>query len=357
MLRKIIHIDCDCFFAAVEIRDNPSLKGFPIAVGGKAKSRGVLSTCNYEARKFGLHSAMPTAQAVKLCPQVILLPHRFDAYKEASQQIHKIFSRYTDLIEPVSLDEAFLDVSQNDLYEGSASLLSQNICAEIEKEVGITASAGIAPNKFLAKVASDWNKPNGQYVIAPEKVADFMLDLPVEKIPGIGKKGKLKMDRLGIKTCKDLQTIDELCLLKNFGVFGCRLKQLSYGIDERPVCQSRLRKSLSVEHTFSQNIVLLQACQQPLSDLFQQLSQRLVKFREKQLLKNDSQPAQIKNLQLKVKFFDFTSTTIECQGRQLDLAVFQTLLESAWLRTGKAIRLLGIGVGFDYLPQQQLDLF
>ena len=187
-LRKIIHVDCDCFYAAVEMRDNPSLIGKPIAVGGSTSRRGVLSTCNYEARAYGLHSAMPTAQALKLCPDVILLPHRFDAYKEASNKVNDIYRRYTEIIQPLSLDEAYLDVSEVDMLHGSATLIAQDIRQAIEKEVGITASAGIAPNKFLAKVASDWNKPNGQFVITPDQIADFMVQLPVKKIPGVGKK-------------------------------------------------------------------------------------------------------------------------------------------------------------------------
>ena len=358
MPRKIIHIDCDCFFAAVEIRDNPNLKGLPIAVGGKARSRGVLSTCSYEARQYGLHSAMPTAQALKLCPHVILLPHRFSAYKEASKQIHQIFSRYTAVIEPLSLDEAFLDVSDSRLFKGSASILSKHIRNEIEHEVGITASAGIASNKFLAKVASDWQKPNGQFVISPDQVDDFMLTLAVEKIPGVGKKGLLKMHALGIKTCKDLQECDDADLMRSFGVFAQRLKLLSFGIDDRPVCSTRRRKSLSVEHTFANNIALLEHCQQPLQKLYEELIHRLAVFEEKQQANNEAGGlAKIKSLQLKLKFFDFTSTTIECQSRQLDVVVFQQLLEKAWLRTGKAIRLLGIGVGFDYSKNQQLDLF
>ena len=176
-LRKIIHVDCDCFYAAVEMRDNPSLIGKPIAVGGSTSRRGVLSTCNYEARAYGLHSAMPTAQALKLCPDVILLPHRFDAYKEASNKVNDIYRRYTEIIQPLSLDEAYLDVSEVDMLHGSATLIAQDIRQAIEKEVGITASAGIAPNKFLAKVASDWNIGNQLWPHLPQQLRDQIVSI------------------------------------------------------------------------------------------------------------------------------------------------------------------------------------
>ncbi|NRB41257.1 MAG: DNA polymerase IV [Pseudomonadales bacterium] len=355
-LRKIIHIDCDCFFAAVEIRDNPALKGLPIAVGGKAGSRGVLSTCSYEARRFGLHSAMPTSEALRRCPQLILLPHRMAAYKEASVNMHTIFSRYTTLIEPLSLDEAFLDVTESKLHRGSASLLSKQIRAEIETEVGITASAGIASNKFLAKVASDWNKPNGQFVITPDKVAAFMQDLPVERIPGVGKKSMIKMSALNIHVCADLQQVEESILHENFGVFGQRLKSLSFGLDDRPVSVSRLRKSLSVEHTFAKNIDEERHCGVPLKDLYQQLLRRLAVFHKKAAQDKSLQQVQVKSLQLKLKFFDFTATTIECQGTEANFETFQQLLHKAWLRTGKSIRLIGLGVGFSYNSHQSSQL-
>ena len=176
----------DCFYAAIEIRDRPELANKPVAVGGRPNGRGVLTTCNYVARKYGLHSAMPSAQALKLCPKVVLLPVHMDKYKKASTEIHKIFQRYTQLIEPLSLDEAYLDVSEVDLHQGSATLIAKSIRKDIYEQQKLTASAGIAPNKFLAKVASDWNKPNGQFVITPDDVNDFVSALPVGKIPGVG---------------------------------------------------------------------------------------------------------------------------------------------------------------------------
>ncbi|MDI6936857.1 DNA polymerase IV, partial [Serratia sp. Se-PFBMAAmG] len=191
---KIIHVDMDCFFAAVEMRDDPSLRDIPIAIGGSRVQRGVISTANYPARKFGVRSAMPTAMALKLCPHLKLLPGRFDAYKEASRQIRDIFSRYTALIDPLSLDEAYLDVTDSEHCQGSATLMAQAIRADILRETGLTASAGIAPIKFLAKIASDLNKPNGQYVITPQVMPDFLLTLPLSKIPGVGKVATKKLE-------------------------------------------------------------------------------------------------------------------------------------------------------------------
>jgi DNA polymerase-4 len=207
--RKIIHIDMDCFYAAVETRDNPDLQGKPVAIGGSANKRGVLSTCNYEARTFGLHSAMLTATALQRCRQLVLLPVNMQKYRQASTQIHQIFHRYTDLIEPLSLDEAYLDVTDNTDCQGSASLLAKQIRSEIEQELRLTASAGIAPNKFLAKIASDWHKPNGQFVIPPEAIEEFMIELSVKKIPGVGKVTAEKLHKLGISTCGQLQNISQ----------------------------------------------------------------------------------------------------------------------------------------------------
>ena len=197
MMRKIIHCDCDCFYAAIEMRDDPALVGRPLAVGGKPDSRGVVATCNYEARAFGVRSAMPTSRALRLCPELILVPPDFERYRAASRQILAIYRDYTALVEPLSLDEAYLDVSGVDRCRGSATLMAEEIRARIRAEVGITASAGIAPNKFLAKIASDWNKPDGQFVIRPDDVDAFVLELPVSKLFGVGKVTAAKLEQLG----------------------------------------------------------------------------------------------------------------------------------------------------------------
>lgn len=219
-MRKIIHIDMDCFFAAVEMRDNPALRDIPIAIGGSRVQRGVISTANYPARKFGVRSAMPTGMALKLCPHLTLLPGRFEAYREASHHIREIFSRYTSLIEPLSLDEAYLDVSDSTHCHGSATLMAREIRQTIFNELALTASAGVAPVKFLAKIASDLNKPNGQFVLTPAEVPAFLKTLPLSKIPGVGKVSAAKLESMGLRTCEDVQKSDLAMLLKRFGKFG-----------------------------------------------------------------------------------------------------------------------------------------
>ncbi|MGI9293811.1 MAG: DNA polymerase IV, partial [Pseudomonadales bacterium] len=248
-VRKIIHCDCDCFYAAVEIRDDPSLQGKPVAVGGSADRRGVLTTCNYEAREFGARSAMPTAMALRLCPDLIVLPVSMEKYRVASQKVQSIFKEFTEQIEPLSLDEAFLDVSDTPLLQGSATRIAQEIRRRVAAQVGITVSAGVAPNKFLAKIASDWQKPDGLTVIRPEQVQDFVAQLPVNKIFGVGKVTAAKLQRLGVNSCADLQKLSLLELDQKFGRFGKRLFELSRGVDPREVQNERTRKSLSVEHT------------------------------------------------------------------------------------------------------------
>jgi len=252
--RKIIHVDMDCFYAAVEIRDNPNLAKKAVAVGGDAYRRGVLCTSNYIARDFGVHSATPTAQAYRLCPDLIVIKPDFSKYKEVSEQIREIFFSYTELVEPLSLDEAFLDVSDNSHCQGSASWIAKEIRERILKVTSLTASAGVAPNKFIAKVASDWDKPNGLTVIRPEQVDSFVTALPVEKIFGVGKVTAHKLHVLGIKTCGDVQKFSQEKLHQHFGSFGDHLFELSQGRDKREVKPDRVRKSLSVEETFSYDL-------------------------------------------------------------------------------------------------------
>ncbi|WP_233114499.1 DNA polymerase IV, partial [Aggregatibacter actinomycetemcomitans] len=252
--RKIIHIDMDCFYASTEIRENPFLADKPVAVGGRAEQRGMLTTCNYAAREFGLHSAMPTAQALKLCPNLVLLPVNMPLYREVSQQIHQIFQRYTSIIEPLSLDEAYLDVTDCDKCAGSATWIAQDIRSAIFNELHLTASAGLAPLKFLAKIASDQNKPNGQFVIEPKEVADFVATLPLKKIPGVGKVTSEKLLQMGLATCADVQKYDRNALFNLFGKVGQHIWAYSHGIDERPVQPHRERKSVGVETTLLENI-------------------------------------------------------------------------------------------------------
>lgn len=349
--RKIIHLDCDCFYAAVEIRDDPALAELPIAVGGAAARRGVVATCNYLAREFGIHSAMPMARAQRLCPALVVMPPDFDKYREVSMQVREIFHDLTARVEPLSLDEAFLDVSDVESFSGSATLMAQEIKRRVRAEVGIVISAGVAPNKFLAKIASDWRKPDGLYVITPEQVDSFVEQLPVGKLFGVGKVTEKKLHGLGVVTCGDLRAISLLELSERFGVMGQRLHDLCRGIDERAVKTDRHRKSLSVETTFVDDLPDAQACAPVLANLFTKLSERLGRL--------DSDAPRLRHF-LKLRFDDFSVTTIE---RQLvdgtSLPGYLELCVEAWQRKCRPVRLLGIGVRFpeQNLGGQQYSLF
>lgn len=348
--RKIIHIDADCFYAAVEVRDNPALKGKPIAVGGSALRRGVVATASYEARKFGVRSAMASATAVKRCPQLILIPGRMSVYREASRQMHEIFSDYTDLIEPLSLDEAFLDVSDCPRCRGSATLIAEEIRRRIAKDIGITVSAGIAANKFIAKVASDWNKPNGQYVVTPTQIDGFLETLPVNRIWGVGKVTAQRLEQQGIETCGDVRRYDIYHFVQQFGQFGEHIHRLAHGIDDRPVISEWRRKSVSVEHTYEEDLPDLESCRQRLPALLESLQKRLDRLDE---------DYRIQNCFLKMKFFDFNQTTIERQQTEPSYADYAMLCEEAWQRGQVPVRLLGIGARLLDLTDAsgQMDLF
>ncbi|MBX7535392.1 DNA polymerase IV [Qipengyuania sp. GH1] len=252
-LRKIIHVDMDAFFASVEQRDNPELRGKPVAVGGSS-GRGVVAAASYEARKFGVNSAMPSVTAKRLCPDLIFCKSRFDIYREVSQQIRAIFRHHTDLVEPLSLDEAYLDVTEDKLGIGSATRIAELIRQEIKAKTRLTASAGVSYNKFLAKLASDQNKPDGMCVIRPGQGADFVQSLPVRRFHGVGPKAEEKMTRLGISSGADLAAKDIEWLRANFGSFADYLYRAARGIDLRPVRSSRIRKSVGGERTFSRDL-------------------------------------------------------------------------------------------------------
>jgi len=349
--RKIIHIDADCFYAAIEMRDDPHLQGRAVAVGGSADRRGVIATCNYEARSWGIHSAMPTARALKLCPDLEVIKPRMDVYKEASKQIHGILHDYTDCIEPLSLDEAFLDVSDCTLCSGSATLIAKEIRSRVWQELRLVVSAGVAPNKFLAKIASDWRKPDGLFVITPDQVDDFVLALPVKKLHGVGKVTAAKLERMGILNCAQLREHSVLALTKAFGSFGERLWSLARGIDERPVQPNSRRQSVSVERTYDKDLPDLAACQAQLPSLLEELTVR------QQRLDDNYRPDKPF---VKVKFHDFTQTTVEQAGAAFDLDSYRLLLSAAFMRGNKAVRLLGVGVRLHDQQQQdavQLELF
>ncbi|MBO6525556.1 DNA polymerase IV [Erythrobacter sp.] len=252
-LRKIIHVDMDAFFASVEQRDNPQLRGKPVAVGGSS-GRGVVAAASYEARRFGVRSAMPSVTAKRLCPDLIFCKSRFDVYREVSQQIRAIFRHHTDLVEPLSLDEAYLDVTEDKLGIGSATRIAELIRQEIRAKTKLSASAGVSYNKFLAKIASDQNKPDGLCVIRPGEGARFVADLPIRRFHGVGPKGAEKMAKLGIDTGGDLAAKDIEWLRAHFGSFADYLYRAARGIDLRPVRSSRIRKSVGGERTFSRDL-------------------------------------------------------------------------------------------------------
>jgi len=344
--RAIIHLDMDCFYAAIEVRDRPSLRGKPVGVGGARDRRGVLTTCNYEARKFGVRSAMPTFMALQRCPNLIVLPTRFDVYRREAAVIRGILHRFTTLIEPLSLDEAYLDVSA---HPGAPGPLAQVIRGTIFRKTKLTSSAGIGPNKLIAKIASEINKPNGQFEVAPEQVCAFMENLPVRKIWGIGEKAERKLEELGVKTCGELQRFSRPELVDLFGKFGVELYDLCRGIDHRPVEPDRPRKSLSTEETFPVDLTTVEQCEEKLEDLFQELMGDLA---QKESMR------EIRTIFVKLKFNDFTRTTAERAGLAPTLQDFRSLLDEAFARTGKPVRLIGLGVRFsDATPENaQMDL-
>jgi DNA polymerase IV len=352
-VRKIIHIDMDCFFAAVEMRDNPALRHIPLAIGGARQSRGVIATCNYPARAFGVRSAMPTGQALKLCPQLTLVSGNMEKYQAASTQICAIFARYTDIIEPLSLDEAYLDVTDCQLFQGSATRIANDIRQAIFAETGLTASAGVAPNKFLAKIASDENKPNGIFVITPDQVSAFVTRLPLKRLPGVGEKTAERLQQLGLTFCADIASAALPVLIKHFGSMADCLLKRSQGIDERPVCSREQRKSIGVERTLEHDLLQYTECVETLSQLLPQLQRRLEHYSNTAA----GRAAPIQKVGVKLKFSDFRQTTVEKQGQPLQLDNLLPLLNEAWQRRQQqGVRLIGVQIGFKTTALHQLSL-
>lgn len=336
VMRKIIHVDMDAFFASVEMRDNPALRNVPMAVGGSSDRRGVISTSNYEARKYGVKSAMPTKTALKLCPQLVLVRSHFDKYREASEQVFEIFHEFSDKVQGLSLDEAYIDVTDSPHFQGSATLIAQEIRKRIFERTQLTASAGIGPNKLIAKLASDVNKPNGLFTVTPQKVKDFIARVPVERIWGVGKVTAKHMHDLGIKTCLDMQSYTRSELIHHFGKFGDSLYDFCRGDDEREVETDYERKSLGTEETFSKDL-----------DNFEEMKLHLIRMgQEVRESLRDYEDKTIKNLHIKIKYFDFKLTTIERQLPLSDENIIM-LLEERWSQDPRPVRLLGVGVKFE----------
>ena len=348
--RKIIHIDMDAFYASVELREQPHLKGLPVVVAWEG-ARSVICAASYEARQFGLHSAMSVATAKRLCPQAVYVPPHFDLYRQVSAQIHAVFRRYTDLIEPLSLDEAYLDVTHNFKNIPYASEVAKEIRATIFAETGLTASAGIAPNKFLAKIASDWRKPNGQFVLPPHKVMAFLETLPLGKIPGVGKVTLKKMQSLGMQTAGDLRRFERGELLNHFGRYGYRLYDLARGTDERPVKAERERLQISTEITLPEDLplaLIVRHLPHLADDLWQQLQNRKTEAR---------------GVTLKLKTADFRIITRSLTYSS-PLPDSAALLSAARELAGRIphasdidYRLIGLGVGHLEPRGRQQDLW
>ena len=331
------------------MRDNPALREVPVAVGGRAEQRGVVATCNYEARRFGVRSAMATALALQRCPGLVVLPPAMEKYRIASKQILAIYRDYTDLVEPLSLDEAYLDVSDSPHCQGSATRMAQEIRARIAATVGITASAGVAPNKFCAKIASDWRKPDGMFVIRPHEIDAFVAELPIGKLFGVGKVTAAKMNQLGVQTCADLRLWTLPALQHHFGQFGTRLHDLCRGIDGRQVSSSQERKSVSVEETYTPDVPDLAACLRLLPELHDSLLARVRRCEAEK---------QVHKLYVKIRFADFRSTTVECVGNEPLMGQFEKLMETGYRRGGQPVRLLGLGVRLGEAAKlEQLTLF
>jgi DNA polymerase-4 len=351
--RKIIHIDMDAFFAAVEQRDFPHYRNRPVIVGGSPDARGVVATCSYEARRYGVHSAMPSAHAFRLCPHAVFIKPRFEAYKAASAQIRQIFADYSNLVEPLSLDEAYLDVSDAAMLQGSASLIAKAIKEKIKQHVGLIASAGVSYNKFLAKLGSDRDKPDGFYLITPQQGPGFAEKLPISQFHGIGKVTAAKMQALGIATGKDLRQLPLLVLQQHFGKAAGHYYNICRGIDHRPVNSHRITKSVGVETTFQKDITARQDILRHLQALLDEALQRAA---EKQLMAY--------TLTVKIKYHNFVQIT---RSRTLPYAVTKAaeVLEALIKDTGMGesrVRLLGITLSSLDNKQtdkrfQQTDLF
>ena len=336
-MRKIIHIDMDAFYASVEQRDNPDLKGRPLAVGGSS-DRGVVAAASYEARRFGVRSAMPSKIAARKCPDLIFVRPRFDAYKEVSHQIRDIFYNYTDLVEPLSLDEAYLDVTTNKKSLPSATLIAQEIKVQIKQQTHLTASAGISINKFLAKTASDVNKPDGLFVIPPDEAIAYVERLPIERFFGIGKVTAEKMHKMGIYNGLDLKQLSEPDLVSRFGKAGRYYFRIARAQDEREVNPNRIRKSLGAENTFEQDLTRPEQIREQLLHITEILAGRMERSDTKG-----------KTLTLKVKFSDFQIITRSktltnwIEDKQQIIALFEELLQPLDMDNIK-IRLLGLSV-------------
>jgi DNA polymerase-4 len=337
-MRKIVHVDMDAFYASVEQRDDPTLRGKPVVVAWKG-NRSVVCAASYEARKFGVRSAMPAVRAERLCPEAIFKPPDFPRYRAVSQSVREIFKRHTDLIEPLSLDEAYLDVTENKTNLPTATRVAMTIRQQIREELYLTASAGVAPNKFLAKIASDWRKPDGLFVIQPDQVQAFLAPLPVGRIPGVGKVTEKNLEGLGVRTVGELQSAELSILENHFGRYGKRLYELARGLDNNPVVPNRPTKSISAEDTFEHDVPLEQT-----DIMIRRLAEKVWSASRK-----ESRIARTVVLKLKTREFNIHTRShtppvppASCQ-ELTDIAL--ALRDRVGLGAGRLFRLIGVGLG------------
>ena len=336
-IRKIVHVDMDAFYASVEQRDDPNLRGRPVVVAWRG-NRSVVCAASYEARRFGIRSAMPAVRAERLCPEAVFVPPDFTRYKAVSRAVREIFQRHTDLVEPLSLDEAYLDVTENKTGLPTATRVARQIRQQIFEELQLTASAGVAPNKFLAKIASDWRKPNGLFVIQPHEVQEFLMTLPVGRIPGVGQVTEARMKELGIKTVGDVYVRELGALEAQFGRYGLRLYQLARGIDHNPVVPNRSSKSISAEDTFAKDV--------PLAD-----TEELIRNLAEKVWMSSGQNARMAKtivLKLKTKEFNTLTRSLTPQVMPTSLEDFAgvavSLRERVDLGPAQLYRLVGVGL-------------
>jgi DNA polymerase-4 len=350
-IRKIVHVDMDAFYASVEQRDDPNLRGRPVVVAWRG-NRSVVCAASYEARRFGVRSAMPAVRAERLCPEAIFVPPDFTRYKAVSQAVREIFLRHTDLIEPLSLDEAYLDVTENKTDLPTATRVAKEIRRQIYEELQLTASAGVAPNKFLAKIASDWRKPNGLFVIQPHEAQDFLMELPVGRIPGVGQVTEARMKEVGVGKVGDLYALDLSTLESHFGRYGLRLYELARGVDDTPVVPNRKSKSISAEDTFERDIPLAQT-----EPLIRKLAEKVwVSSRQNQRM------ARTIVLKLKTKEFETMTRSLTPPVMPMSSEEFAAMAVSLCQRVNlgptQLFRLVGVGLSnFQIQTDENSPLF
>jgi DNA polymerase IV len=344
-VRKIVHIDMDAFYASVEQRDDPQLKGKPVVVAWRG-NRSVVCAASYEARQFGVRSAMPAVRAERLCPNAVLLPPDFPRYRAVSGQVREILKRHTDLIEPLSLDEAYLDVTKNKTGLPTATQVARSIRQEIRRELYLTASAGVAPNKFLAKIASDWKKPDGLFVIQPEEVDSFLLPLPVGRIPGVGKVTEEKLKRLAVETVGDLRRIGLAVLENRFGRYGLRLYELARGIDHSEVVSDRPTQSVSAEDTFAEDVLLAET-----EPMIRKLAEHTWAASRKEVRIARTVVLKLKTSEFKILTRSHTPT---CPPRSCEelTRIALSLRERVDLSAQQTFRLVGVGLSNFRQPEE-----